>query len=93
MGSDAVMSGFGQNTLELEWFVKAGMTPAEALQAATVNGAVLLGQEASLGRLQAGFAADIVAVEGNPLQDIRALTRHVQWVMKNGQVVVARSAD
>lgn len=87
MGSDAVMSGFGQNTLELEWFVEAGMTTAEAIQTATVNGARLLGHEQFLGRLQSGFAADIVAVEGNPLRDIRALTRNVRWVMKNGEVV------
>jgi imidazolonepropionase-like amidohydrolase len=88
MGSDAVMSGFGQNTRELEWFVEAGLTTAEALQAATVNGARLLGQEDTLGRLKTGFAADIVAVDGDPLDDIRALTRNVQWVMKDGKVVV-----
>jgi len=88
MGSDAVMSGFGQNTLELEWFVEAGMTPAQAIQTATVNGALLLGKERLLGRLKSGFAADIVAVEGDPLRDIRALTRNVKWVMKNGEVVV-----
>ena len=90
MGSDAVMSGFGQNTRELEWFVEAGMTPAEAIQTATVNGAILLGQEQHLGRLKSGFAADIVAVEGDPLRDIRALTHNVKWVMKNGEVVVDR---
>lgn len=90
MGSDAVMSGFGQNTLELEWFIKAGMTNAEAIQTATVNGARLIGQEQTLGRLQSGFAADIVAVEGDPLRDIDALTRNVKWVMKNGEVVVDR---
>ncbi len=90
MGSDAVMSGFGQNTLELEWFVEAGMTPAEAIQTATVNGARLLGQEQYLGRLKSGFAADIVAVEGDPLRDIHALTHNVKWVMKNGEVVVDR---
>ena len=84
------MTMFGQNTLELEWFVEAGMTTREALQAATVNGAVLLGQEQVLGRLKTGFAADIVAVEGDPLSDIRSLTRNVRWVMKAGKVVVDR---
>jgi imidazolonepropionase-like amidohydrolase len=93
MGSDAVMSGFGQNTRELEWFINAGMTTGEAIRAATVNGAALLGQEDSLGRLQPGFAADIVAVQGNPLSDIRALTRNVQWVMKDGEVVVDATAE
>ncbi len=91
MGSDAVMTMFGQNTLELEWFVEAGMTTREALQAATVNGALLLGQEQVLGRLRTGFAADIVAVEGDPLSDIRSLTRNVRWVMKAGKVVVDRN--
>jgi imidazolonepropionase-like amidohydrolase len=88
MGSDAVMSGFGQNTRELEWFVEAGMTPQEALRAATINGALLLGQEERLGRLKTGFAADIIAVDGDPSQDILALTRNVRWVMKGGKVVV-----
>ena len=87
MGSDAVMSMFGQNTRELEWFVEAGMTPAQALQAATIGGATLLGQEHFLGRLKAGYAADIVAVQGDPLTDIQALTRRVKWVMKGGDVV------
>jgi len=88
MGSDAVMTMFGQNTRELEWFVAAGMTTKDVIQAATVNGAALLGQEGKLGRLKTGFAADIIAVEGNPLVDIRALTRNVRWVMKGGQIVV-----
>jgi len=94
MGSDAVMTMFGQNTRELEWFVEAGMTTSEVLQAATVNGAALLGQKNTLGRLQKGFAADIVAVKGDPLSDIRSLTRKVRWVMKDGKVVVDdRSGD
>lgn len=92
MGSDAVMTMFGENTRELEWFVEAGFTPAEALQTATVNGARLLGQEDYLGRLAPGFAADIVAVDGQPLKDIQAVTRRVQWVMKGGEVVVDRRA-
>ncbi len=87
MGSDAVMTMFGQNTRELEWFVEAGMTPREAIQAATVNGSALLGQEHTVGRLKKDFAADIIAVNGDPLSDIRALTRNVVWVMKAGEVV------
>lgn len=88
MGSDAVMTMFGDNTRELEWFVAAGMTPGEALRAATLNGARLLGQQDHLGRLAPGFAADIVAVAGQPLTDIRAVTRQVVWVMKGGEIVV-----
>lgn len=86
MGSDAVMSMFGQNTRELEWFIEAGMTTAQALQAATINGAILLGQEGKLGRLKIDYAADIVAVQGDPLENIRAITRNVVWVMKAGKV-------
>jgi imidazolonepropionase-like amidohydrolase len=87
MGSDAVYSMFGQNTRELEWFVKAGMTPEQALKSATLTGAELLGVEDRLGRVAPGFLADLVAVEGHPLQDIGALAR-VKWVMKDGRVVV-----
>ena len=88
MGSDAVFTGFGQNTRELEWFVKAGMTPEQALGAATTNGAALLGMEKSLGAVAAGYFADMVAVEGDPLVDIGAVVRGVRWVMKGGAVVV-----
>lgn len=90
MGSDALFTMCGENTRELEWFVKAGMTPAQALAAATVNGAALLGHEKELGALAPGYLADIVAVEGDPLKDIRAVTTRVRWVMKAGQVVVDR---
>jgi imidazolonepropionase-like amidohydrolase len=54
MGSDAVFSGFGQNTGELRWFVKAGMTPARALATATTTAAALLGHE-GFGQIAAGF--------------------------------------
>lgn len=88
MGSDALFTGFGENTRELEWFVKAGMTPGQALQTATTNGAALLGKETELGAVAPGFLADIVAVSGDPLQDINAVVRGVKWVMKDGKVVV-----
>jgi imidazolonepropionase-like amidohydrolase len=91
MGSDAVYTGFGQNARELEWFVKAGMTPVQALQTATTIPADLLGRSDSLGRLRQGFLADIVAVEGDPLKDITALFGGVRWVMKDGAVVVDRT--
>src|SRR3989442_13836326 len=70
MGSDAVFTMFGQNTRELGWFVKAGMTPQQALASATTTGATLLGVDDRLGRLAPGYLADIVAVDGNPLEDI-----------------------
>jgi imidazolonepropionase-like amidohydrolase len=88
MGSDAVFSMFGQNTRELGWYTQIGMTPAQALATATTNGAALLGMEKKLGAVAPGYFADIVAVEGDPLADIRAVTERVRWVMKGGQVVV-----
>ncbi|MEK6288839.1 MAG: amidohydrolase family protein [Acidobacteriota bacterium] len=88
MGSDAVFTMFGQNTRELGWFIRAGMTPEQALAAATTNGAALLGMEKSLGAVLPGYYADIVAVEGDPLADINVVINHVRWVMKGGVVVV-----
>ena len=88
MGSDALMTMFGQNTRELGWFVKAGLTPAEALATATVNGAALLGMEDHLGRLAPGYLADIVGIRGDPLVDVEALFNGVVWVMKDGQIVI-----
>jgi imidazolonepropionase-like amidohydrolase len=92
MGSDAVYSMFGQNTRELEWFVKAGMTPAQALATATTTAAELLDQKDRLGRLAPGFAADLVAIEGKPLDNITDVITGVRWVMKDGQVVVRSPA-
>ncbi len=91
MASDAVFTGFGENTRELEWFVKAGMTPAQALATATSNGAALLGKEKELGAIAPGYYADIVAVEGDPLADIGTVVTGVRWVMKGGRVVVDKS--
>lgn len=90
MGSDAVFHMFGQNTRELGFYVKAGMTPAQALATATVNGAAILGLETKLGRIAPGYFADIVAVDGNPLTDIDVAVSKVKWVMKGGSVVVDR---
>lgn len=93
MGSDAVFTLFGQNTHELNWFVKAGMTPGEALETATVNGALLLGMADRLGQLKPGYYADIVAVEGDPLSDINAVINGVRWVMKAGEIVVDKTTS
>jgi imidazolonepropionase-like amidohydrolase len=90
MGSDAVFTMFGQNTRELGWFVKAGLTPEQALRTATVNAAALLGQRDRLGRIAPGYAADLVAVDGNPLARIDDLFTGVRWVMKDGRTVVDR---
>jgi imidazolonepropionase-like amidohydrolase len=91
MGSDAIYTMFGENTRELGWFVKAGMSPEQALRAATANAAALLGDERSLGVIAPGAYADLVAVEGDPLADIDAVIRGVRWVMKGGTVVVDRT--
>jgi imidazolonepropionase-like amidohydrolase len=93
MGSDAVFTGFGENTRELARFVEAGMTPAQAIAAATSNGAALLAMDKTLGAVAPGCFADIVAVEGNPLTDIHALIDGVRWVMKDGKVVVDKRAS
>ncbi len=91
MGSDAVFTMFGENTQELGWFVKLGMTPLQALATATTNAALLLGQEKSLGAVAPGFFADLIAVEGDPATDITAVTQRVRWVMAAGSVVVDRT--
>ena len=88
MGSDAVYWMFGENTRELAWFVQAGMTPAQSLATATVNAAALLRMSSRLGKIAPGYFADIVAVEGNPVNDINVVINHVVWVMKAGAVVV-----
>lgn len=91
MGSDAVYNGFGLNARELEWFVKAGMTPEQALMTATKNPAAMLSMEKNLGAVAPGYFADIVAVEGDPLANITAVTKNVRWVMKGGEVVVDKT--
>jgi imidazolonepropionase-like amidohydrolase len=91
MGSDAIYTMFGENTRELGWFVKAGMTPEQALQTATGNAATLLGKEKELGAVAAGYLGDLVAVEGDPLADINVVLNNVKWVMKNGDVVVDKT--
>ena len=83
-GTDMGVGPHGENAVEFGYMVEAGMPAATALQAATYNAAQVLGA-ADLGQLQPGFRADIVAVEGNPLEDI-ALTRSVAFVMKDGIV-------
>ena len=88
MGSDAVFTMFGQNTRELGWLVKAGLTPTQALAAATTTAADLLGMSDRLGRIAPGYAADLVAVDGDPLANIDALFTGVRVVIKEGKTVV-----
>ncbi|WP_257463234.1 metal-dependent hydrolase family protein [Archangium lipolyticum] len=84
-GTDSGVYPHGRNAEEFALLVGAGMKPAEALRAATVHAAELLGVRDSLGTLEAGKLADVVAVPGDPLQDIRR-TQQVFFVMKEGVV-------
>jgi len=90
MGSDAVYTMFGQNTRELGWFVKLGMTPEQALKTATVNAADLLGMKQDIGWATPGHYADLIAVEGDPLGDIQVAIDKIRGVMKGGTVFVRR---
>lgn len=72
--------------LNLQACAAAGMSPLEVIRAATVNAADLLGQQNQLGALEPKMAADLIAVTGDPLTDVAALTQ-VRFVMKCGQVV------
>lgn len=85
-GSDAVAGVHGHNAREIIWLVKAGMSPSEALRAATLDAARLVGLEGQTGELRRGLLADIIAVSGDPLADINNVER-VQFVMKAGQVL------
>ncbi len=84
-GSDVGVYAHGTNYRELEWMVKDGMTPVQALTAATATDAHILRREADLGRIRPGMLADLIAVPGDPTQAIEVLSR-VQFVMKNGAV-------
>jgi imidazolonepropionase-like amidohydrolase len=83
VGSDVGPFPHGTQARELELMVQYGMKPAAVLQADLINGAKLLGWEGQIGELKAGFLADVIAVKGNPLEDISATTR-VSFVMKGG---------
>ncbi len=85
VGSDVGPFPHGTQARELELMVQYGMTPAAVLQADLLHGAKLLGWESQIGELKAGLLADIIAVDGNPLSDIRAVTK-VSFVMKNGVI-------
>jgi imidazolonepropionase-like amidohydrolase len=84
-GTDAGVCPHGINARQFAFMVKYGMTPMQAIQSATVNAADLIGHPELFGSIAAGKSADIVAVNGNPLVDIREL-EHVHFVMKEGKV-------
>jgi imidazolonepropionase-like amidohydrolase len=84
-GTDAGVYPHGDNAKQFYYMVKYGMTPAQAIKAATVNAADLLGRSKDGGTIEAGKYADIIAVTGDPLQDVRALET-IDFVMKGGTV-------
>lgn len=85
VGSDVGPFPHGTQARELVLMVKYGMTPISALQADLLNGAKLLGWEGQIGALKAGYFADVIAVQGDPLKDISVL-QNVKFVMKGGVV-------
>jgi imidazolonepropionase-like amidohydrolase len=85
-GTDAGVIPHGSNAQELAALVGAGLSPLEAIRSATINAAEVLGIGGEAGTIEPGRVADIVAVSGDPLADVRLLER-VQFVMKGGQVV------
>lgn len=89
-GTDAGVSKHGRNADEFELMVAHGMTPATAIVAATTNAAELLGLKDQVGALRPGMAADLIAVSGDPLTDVRAL-KAVRFVMKGGKPVPLES--
>ncbi|MEZ5473918.1 MAG: amidohydrolase family protein [Steroidobacteraceae bacterium] len=85
-GTDAGVSKHGRNADEFELMVEHGMTPATAIVAATVSAADLLGLKDQVGALRPGMAADIIAVDADPLVDVKVL-KDVKFVMKGGEVI------
>jgi imidazolonepropionase-like amidohydrolase len=86
VGSDVGPFPHGTQARELILMVRYGMKPLAVLQADMINGAKLLRWDGQIGELKAGYYADIIAVPGNPLDDI-SVVEHVRFVMKNGVVV------
>lgn len=84
-GSDAAIYPHGDNGKQFSRMVRFGMTPLQSLQAATINSADLLKRKADLGQIKAGYLADIVAVDGDPLKNI-GLMENVTFVMKDGVI-------
>jgi imidazolonepropionase-like amidohydrolase len=85
-GTDSGVYPHGINARQFAYMVRYGMTPLQAIQSATTRAAQVMGKEASIGSLQTGHYADLIAVRGDPLRDVRVL-EHVAHVMKGGELV------
>ncbi len=83
----------GNNAVELEYLTRCGLSPMEALMAATKICAEALGLEEQIGTVESGKLADILVIDGNPLEDIRLLQNNnaIKMVIKNGDVVLDRN--
>jgi imidazolonepropionase-like amidohydrolase len=86
LGTDAAVYPHGDNALEFAFMVADGMTPAQSLTAGTASAAELLGLQDKIGALKPGMLADVVAVPGNPMENIK-LTQSVIFVMKDGSIL------
>ncbi len=86
LGTDAAVYPHGDNALEFAFMVADGMTPAQSLMAGTTSAAELLGLQDKVGALKPGMLADVVAVPGNPIENIK-LTQSVIFVMKDGVIL------
>ena len=84
-GTDAGVCPYRESVKQFTFMVKYGMTPMQAIQSATSSAADLLGHSDLVGSLKPGKSADVIAVTGDPLEDI-SLIEHVQFVMKAGKV-------
>jgi imidazolonepropionase-like amidohydrolase len=84
-GTDSGVCPYEYSVRQFAFMVKYGMTPMQAIQSATINAADLIGKPSQFGSLRAGKIADIIAVDGDPIADIRQL-EHVTFVMKEGVV-------
>jgi imidazolonepropionase-like amidohydrolase len=86
-GTDSSVYEHGRNAQEFVQLVdRVGMSPAEAIASATTAAAKLLGLENEIGRIAPGYSADLIAVSGDPLQNVRALEK-VDWVMVRGREI------
>lgn len=85
-GTDAGVYPHGDNAKQFFYMVKYGLTPAQAIQAATINAADLIGAKDKIGSVSVGKFADIIAVDGNPEQDISVIEKKLTFVMKDGVV-------
>ena len=86
-GTDSGVYPHGQNARQFSYMVRYGLTPMQAIQSATINAAQLLGRESEIGSIAPGKRADLIAVAGDPLQDIDLLHRGVVAVMQGGVMV------